>query len=95
MGFRALSSDMIMTFAFNKPLGALDSPGFDFNVTRALNDGAVLGQYSAYFPRTSRRLIQAAEKLPNWLLDKYMEPLALTKLLLKVSYLPLPALVPV
>ena len=45
-GFRALTSDTIMAITFNKPLGALDSPGFDFSVTEALADGADVGQCS-------------------------------------------------
>ncbi len=74
-----------MDFTFSKPLGALDSPGFAFNVTKALNDGAVCGQWSAYFPDSFRILLQAGDRLPLWFLDKYMKPLALTKLLLRVS----------
>lgn len=85
MGFRALASDTIMTFTFSRPLGALDSPGFDFNVTKALSEGAVVGQWSAYFPHSFRILLQAIEMLPSRFIDKYMAPLALTQLLLKVS----------
>ena len=87
MGFRALAADTIMTFTFNRPLGALDSPGFDFNVTKALHDGAVVGQWSAYFPSSFKILLQAIDMLPLWFIDKFMSPLALTKLLLRVSSL--------
>lgn len=86
-GFRALTSDNIMTFTFNKPLGALDSPGFDFSVTEALTDGAIVGQWAAYFPHFFRILLQAIDMLPLRLIEKYMPPLAYTKLLLRVSSL--------
>lgn len=87
MGFRALASDTIMSFTFSKPLGGLDSPGFQFNVTKALNDGVVVGQWSAYFPRSFRVLFQVIDMLPSRFIDNYMAPLALTKLLLRVSSL--------
>lgn len=87
MGFRALASDTIMSFTFNKPLGALDSPRFEFNVTRALNDVVVVGQWSVYFPRSFRVLFQVINMLPSRFIDNYMAPLALTKLMLRVSNL--------
>lgn len=87
MGFRALASDTIMSFTFSKPLGALDSPGFDFNVTKALNDGVVAGQWSVYFPGSFRVLFQVINMLPSRFIDHYVAPLALTKLLLRVSNL--------
>ena len=86
-GFRALTSDTIMTFTFNKPLGALDSPGFDFSVTKALTDGAIVGQWSVYFSKSFKILLQAIDMLPSWLIERYMPPLACTKLLLKVGNL--------
>ena len=84
-GFRALSSDTIMTFTFNKPLGALDSPGFNFNVTEAMADGAVVGQWSVYFPNSFKVLLQAIDMLPSWMIEKFTPPLACTKLLLRVG----------
>ena len=86
-GFRALTSDTIMAITFNKPLGALDSPGFDFSVTEALADGAVVGQWSVYFPNSFKILLQAIGLLPSWLIEKYMPPLAYTNLLLRVGSL--------
>ena len=86
-GFRALASDTIMTFTFNKPLGALDSPGFDFSVTEALTDGAIVGQWSVYFPIFFKILLQAIDLLPLWVIEEYMPPLAYTKLLLRVGSL--------
>ena len=86
-GFRALTSDTIMTFTFNKPLGALDSPGFNFSVTEALTDITVLGQWSVYFPGSFKLLLHAIDTLPLWLIEKYMPPLAYTKFLLRVGNL--------
>ena len=86
-GFRALTSDTIMTFTFNKPLGALDSPGFDFSVTKALTEGAIVGQWSVYFPNSFKMLLQAIDILPSWLIERYMPPLACTKSLLRVGKL--------
>ncbi len=94
MGFRALTSDMIMDFTFNKPLGALESPDFDFNVIKALKEEAICRQWTAYFPTLSRILFQAMDNLPMWLIERFMEPLARGKLLLKVSCLRSTFLVP-
>ena len=84
MGFRALASDVIMSFTSNKPLGALDSPGFNFAVTRALTDETISGQWAAYFPGVFGILFKAVDRLPFWLVEKSMGPLALSKFLLKV-----------
>ncbi len=56
IGFRALTSDMIIDFIFNKPLGALDSPDFDFNIIKALKEEAICGQWATYFPTLFRIL---------------------------------------
>lgn len=88
MGFRCLTSDVIMNFTFHKPLGALDAPDFEFPLTRALKEALVYGQWAFYFPRLFRLLFQGIDKLPSWFLDKYLEPLALTKWCVKVSSLP-------
>ena len=87
MGFRCLTSDVIMNFSFNKPLGALDSGDFEFPLTRALKEAVAIGQWSMYFPSSFRILFQWIDNLPLWFLDKYMEPLALTKWCMKVNNL--------
>ena len=84
-GFRCLTLDVILNFVFNEPLGALDSPDFDFPMTRALYEALSYGQWVAYFPGTFRVLFRWIDKLPSWFLDKYMEPLALTKSCVSVS----------
>ena len=44
IGFRALTSDMIMDFTFNKPLGGLESPDFDVNIIKAFKEEAICRQ---------------------------------------------------
>ena len=78
-GFQCLTLDAILNFTFNEPLGALESPGFDFPMTRALYAALTYGQWVAYFPGTFQVLFPLIDKLPSWFLEKYMEPLALTK----------------
>ncbi|KAF6227140.1 hypothetical protein HO133_008582 [Letharia lupina] len=84
-GFRCLTSDVIMNFTFHKPLGALESPEFGFPMTRALSEAVKYGQWVAYFPSSFRMLFRWIDKLPLWFLDKYMEPLALTKWCMRVA----------
>ena len=84
-GFRCLTSDVILNFTFNEPLGALESPDFDFPMTRALYVALTYGQWVAYFPGTFQVLFRWIDKLPSWFLEKYMEPLALTKWCISVS----------
>ncbi len=87
MGFRCLTSDVIMNFSFNKPLGALDSGEFEFPLTRALKEAVAISQWSVYFPSSFRILFQWIDNLPLWVLDRYMKPLALTKWCIKVNNL--------
>ena len=74
-----------MDFTFNKPLGALDSPDFDFPLTRALSEALVYGHWIAYFPASFKILFKLLDKLPLWFVDKYIEPLALTMSCMRVS----------
>ena len=84
-GVRCLTLDVILNFTFNEPLGALESPGFDFPMTRALYEALTYGQWVVYFPGTFQVLFRWIDKLPSWFLEKYMEPLALTKWCISVS----------
>lgn len=84
-GFQCLTSDVIMDFTFNKPLGALDAPDFNFRMIRALSEAAVYAQWAAYFPGTFEKLLQIIDKLPLWFVEKYIEPLAVTKWCVRVS----------
>lgn len=84
-GFQCLTADVILDFTFNEALGALDSPDFDFPMTRALHESLSYGQWVAYLPGTFRALFRWIDKLPLWFLDKYMEPLALTQWCVSVS----------
>lgn len=85
MGFRCLTTDLIMDFTFKKPLGALDSPDFDFPLTSAISESLVYGHWVAYFPALFKRLFQWLDKLPLWFVDKYVQPVALTKWCMRVS----------
>ena len=85
MGFRCLTTDMIMDFIFNKPLEALDSPDFDFPLARALSEALVHGLWVSYFPALFRILFQWVDKLPLWFIDKYIQPVALTMWCMRVS----------
>ena len=84
-GFQCLTSDVIMDFTFNKPLGALDAPDFNFRMIRALSEAAIYAQWAAYFPGTFENLVQFIDKLPLWFVEKYIEPLAVTKWCVRVS----------
>ena len=83
--FRCLTLDVIFNFTLNEPLGALDSPNFEFPMSRAMYAALAYGQWIIYFPGTFRVLFRWIDKLPLWFLDKYMEPLALTKWCISVS----------
>ena len=87
LGFRCLTSDVIMNFSFNKPLGALDSGDFEFPLTRALKEAVAVGQWVVYFPSSFRTLFQWIDNLPLWFLERYMKSLALTKWCMKVNNL--------
>lgn len=87
MGFRCLAADTIMDFTLNKPLGALEWPDFDIPMMRALKEAIGYGLWTSYFPGSFTTLFRWIDKLPDWFLTKYVEPLALIKWFMTVSSL--------
>lgn len=88
MGFKCLAADTNMNFSFQKPLGALDAPNFDFPLVRATDASIKDVQWVMYFPKMFRSLFDAVDLLPQRLVDRYFEPLALMKWLVSVRAYP-------
>ena len=88
MGFKCLAADTNMNFSFQKPLGALDTPDFDFPLVRATDASIKDVQWILYFPRMFRSLFDAIELLPRKVLDRYLVPLAHMKSLVTVCAYP-------
>ncbi len=84
LGFRCLSSDVITNFMFEEPLGWLESPEFDYPMTRAVKEASHYLQPATYFPALFRAVFRWTGRLPSWFLYKYVESLALTKWWVKV-----------
>lgn len=85
MGFKCLAADTNMNFSFQKPLGALDAPDFDFPLVKATDASIKDVQWVLYFPKLFRSLFDAIDLLPQKLVDKYFEPLAQMKLITNSS----------
>lgn len=88
MGFKCLAADTNMNFSFQKPLGALDAPDFDFPLVKATDASIKDFQWVLYFPKLFRSLFDAIDLLPQKLVDKYFEPLAQMKLITNVGAYP-------
>ena len=85
MGFRCLTSDSIMTFMFQNPLGVLDAPDFQAPFISAIEEFSQTTQWPIYFPKIFSVIFQTTEILPSKFIEKYLEPLALTQWLTSVS----------
>ena len=88
LGFRCLSSDIITNSMFDQPLGWLESPEFDYPMTRAVKEASMFLQPATYFPTWFKIVLRWIGRLPSWFLDKHVESLALTKWWIKVSSSP-------
>ena len=84
MGFKCLAADTNMNFSFQKPLGALDAPDFDFPLVRATDASIKDVQWMLYFPKMFRKFLDAIELLPERLVDTYFVPMAQMKSLITV-----------
>ena len=89
LGFKCLAADTNMNFSFQKPLGALDAPEFDFPLVRATDASIKDVQWVLYFPKFFRSLFDAIDLLPQRLVDRYFEPLAQMKWITNVRTYPL------
>ncbi|MCJ1458009.1 hypothetical protein MMC28_008378 [Mycoblastus sanguinarius] len=86
MGFRCLTSDSIMTFMFQNPLGVLDAPDFQAPFISAIEEFSQTTQWPIYFPKIFSVIFQTTEILPSKFIEKYLEPLALTQWLTSVCH---------
>ena len=84
MGFKCLAADTNMNFSFQKPLGALDAPDFDFPLVRATDASIKDVQWMLYFPKMFRKFLDAIELIPERLVDTYFVPMAQMKSLITV-----------
>ena len=83
-GFRCVTADTIMNHSFQKPLGALDAPGFEFPLILALDASLKDIQWVHYFPTPFGLLFRITDLLPEMLFEKLFKPLYLTKRCLSV-----------
>lgn len=86
LGFRCITADTIMNHSFQKPLGALDAPDFDYPLIMALDASLKDIQWVHYFPTPFGLLFRLTDLLPDSLFEKLFKPLYLTKWCLNVRY---------
>ena len=85
-GFRCVTADTIMNHSFQKPLGALEAPGFEFPLILALDASLKDIQWVHYFPTPFGLLFRISDLLPETLFEKLFKPLYLTKRCLNVRH---------
>lgn len=88
-GFRCVTADTITNHSFQKPLGALDAPDFEFPLILALDASLKDIQWVHYFPTPLRLLFRITDLLPETLFEKLFKPLYLTKRCLNVRHITL------
>ena len=85
-GFRCLTADIVMNYSFQKPLGALEAPGFEFPLlVNAMDSFTQTVQWRLYFPNAIAVFFHVAQLLPANMKDGLVKPLQLTRDCISVS----------
>ena len=88
-GFRCLAADIIMNYSFQRPLGALEAPGFEFPLLiNAIDSFSQTVQWRLYFPKAIAVFFHVAQLLPASMKAGLVKPLRLTQDCISVSKLP-------
>ncbi|KAL8823876.1 MAG: hypothetical protein Q9191_005480, partial [Dirinaria sp. TL-2023a] len=66
-GSMCLFADGLMSYAFQKPYGALDAEDFESELLVPVVDFASMMQWPVYFPRMMGYAFKATEILPDWM----------------------------
>ena len=84
-GYRCLTADTIMDYSYQKPLGALDAPDFDFQLIKALDEFAEGGIVEKYFVKLSNLIFDILQALPPKFAKAILPPIASVQWLKSVS----------
>ena len=85
-GFRCLTADIIMNYSFQRPLGALEAPGFEFPLlVNAIDSFAQTVQWRLYFPNAIAVFFHVAQLFPANMKAGLVKSLQLTQDCLLVS----------
>ena len=85
LGLRCLAADVSMNFGFQRPLNALDAPGFQSEVLDAAAALLDLFMWPINFPNFAQGVFWVTERLPKWFLHRFMKRIALLSWCLEVS----------
>lgn len=86
MATRCFAADSVMNFEYQKPLGVLDAPGFQAAFIHAMDGFSATQQWPIYFPKTFGAIFRAIEMLPRWMVERFMQPFALTQWVQRVCF---------
>ena len=85
-GFRCLTADIIMNYSFQRPLGALEAPGFEFPLlVNAIDSFAQTVQWRLYFPNAIAVVFHVAQLFPANIKAGLVKSLQLTQDCISVS----------
>ena len=76
LGFSCLTADVVTQYCYQKPLGALDAPDFQFQPILQIDEVLETSSYSWYVPNLLRLATQLTAKLPSSFVDKYIPAVA-------------------
>lgn len=80
-----LMADGVMSFAYQKPYGALDAEDFESDLLVPVNDFVFLSQWVFYFPKLLKFIFRLTDSLPAWLLERCLKGVRTQQRCLQVS----------
>lgn len=86
LGYKCLTADVVMGYCYQKTFGALDSPGFRFQLIRDLEGLFRTAPFAWYFPRFMNSLSRVMVRLPRSLIEKIIKPFIATFEIQEVSW---------
>jgi hypothetical protein len=78
LGYKCLTADVVMGYCYQKTFGALDAPGFRFQLIQDLEELFQTAPLAWYFPTFVNALSRFLSKLPRSVIETIMKPLVAT-----------------
>ena len=85
MGYKCLTADIAMNYAFQRPLNTLDAEGFQSDVMKGTEAFSKMFHWSNHFPNFFGSVARVAAYLPMWVLSRFLKPFSLVNWILAVS----------
>lgn len=78
LGFKCLTADIVMEYCYQETFGALDAPGFNFQLILDLEELIRGAPMTWYFPTLMNCLARVFCAVPRSLVETVLKPMAAT-----------------